>query len=356
MRSLLRVLLASIAAVLALAAPAQARVPAAFFGVMADGPLLSPSTDLAREATLMRGAGVGSARVAFYWTSMQPQAGAPVDFTDTDRIVGALARSHVTVLPILVRAPAWAAGGDTREGAVPDAGAYAAFVAEVVRRYGLHGTFWAQHPGVPAARIRQFQIWNEPDIQRYWEGSPWAPTYVTLLRAARGAIKAIDPGARIVAAGLTNRSWDDLSTLYDAGARGLFDAAAIHPFSARVANVVKIVRLARSAMRAHGDGKVPLLLTEVSWSSGKGRSSFNYGWETTEQGQAAKVREALRALAAQRTRLGIGGVWWYTWLSPAVGDDESFSYSGLRRLSGGRPVNKPAFTAFKQTVRQLRSR
>jgi hypothetical protein len=159
-----------------------------------------------------------------------------------------------------------------------------------------------------------------------------------------------------VAAGLTNKSWEDLGRLYAAGGRGLFDAAAIHPFSARVSNVIKIVRLSREEMRRRGDARVPLLLTEVSWSSGKGRSSFNYGWETSEAGQAAKVRQALTALAAARTKLRIGAVYWYTWLSPDVGDDESFSYSGLRRLRGGRAVSKPAYGAFKQTVKRLRAR
>jgi hypothetical protein len=94
----------------------------------------------------------------------------------------------------------------------------------------------------------------------------------------------------------------------------------------------------------------------VSWSSGKGKSTFNYGWETTERGQATKVRQALNALSKERRRLRIGAVYWYTWLSPAVGDDESFSYGGLRKLRGGRPVSKPALTAFRRTVRRLRSR
>jgi hypothetical protein len=49
-------------------------------------------------------------------------------------------------------------------------------------------------------------------------------------------------------------------------------------------------------------------------------------------------------------------VWWYTWLSPAIGDDESFSYAGLRRLSGDRPVSKPAYAAFRSIVRELRAR
>ena len=357
MRSALRALLLSLAAALALTGPAQAATPSSFFGVMADGPLLGSSANLDQEARLMRGAGAGTVRVAFYWAEMQPQAGQPIDFAESDRRIRAFANANLSVLPILVRSPAWAAGGDSREGAVPDAAAYGTFVGEFVKRYGRNGTFWAENPGVRSKPLRQFQIWNEPDINRYLHaGDAWPQTYVKLLRAGRDAVKAQDAGAQVVAAGLTNKSWQDLDKLYAAGGRGLFDAAAVHPFSARVSNVVKIVRLARGVMRKRGDARKPLLLTEVSWSSGKGESTFNYGWETTERGQATKVREALTALARERTRLRIGAVYWYTWLSPATGDDESFSYSGLRKLRGGKPVSKPAYGAFKSTVKRLRSR
>lgn len=344
------------AVLLSAAAPAFAKTPSSFFGVMADGPLLAPPVDLHRETRLMRGAGVGSIRVAFYWREMQPAQGEPIDFARSDRIVAAAARAGVSALPVLLRAPSWATGGDAREGAVPDAAAYGAFVTEVVRRYGPRGSFWSERRDIRRLPVRQWQVWNEPDIARYWVGQPWGPTYVTLLRAGHAAIKREDSRATVVAAGVTNRSWENLDVLYRAGARGHFDAAAIHPFSGRVANVVELVRRARRTMRHHGDARKRLMLTEVSWSSAAGYATRRNAWETTERGQARRVREVLTALARQRTRLRIGGVWWFTWLSPAVGDTDSFSYAGLRRMRGGRPVSKPAYTAFKQTARRLRSR
>jgi hypothetical protein len=359
-RLLLAALIAATALSGAAASPAVAATPSSFFGVMGDGPLFGPAADLGREAQLMRGAGVGSTRVAFYWRDMQPAQDRPVDWSRTDRIVGAAAAAQIDVFPILLLAPAWATTGETldlpREGAVPDSAAYAQFARDAIRRYGPQGSFWTENPAVPRRPIRAWQVWNEPDIERYWVGEPWAPTYVTLLKAAHAAIKAEDPGATVVAAGLTNRSWEDLALLYEAGGRGFFDAAAIHPFSRRVSNVVKIVGLARAEMRRRGDARVPLVLSEISWSSGKGRSTRNYGWETSERGQAERVTEALTALARERTRLRIASVYWYTWLSPKIGSKDSFSYGGLRRLENGRAVSKPALGAFRKTVRRLRAR
>jgi hypothetical protein len=256
----------------------------------------------------------------------------------------------------VLRTPAWAATDPSNPASPPrNPATYAAFLRALVQRYGPRGTFWGSHPTLPRRPVREWQIWNEPDITKYWAVSgAWAPGYVRLLRAARAALKAADPGARVVLAGLTNRSWVDLRWVYAAGGGRLFDVAAAHPFSRRVANVVKIVDLVRAEMRRHGDARKPLLLTEVSWSSGAGHSTFNYGWETTEQGQAAKVHAALAALAARRARDRIAGVYWYTWLSPAIGDADSFDYAGLRRLDGaGDPVSKPALAAFETTVRAL---
>jgi hypothetical protein len=355
MRAGHRLVLAAVVCALTVAAPASAAAPRGFFGVMLDGPALGEGIDLVDESRLVRANGAGTVRVAFYWRQMQPAEGQPIDFSETDRIVGAAAQAGLRVFPTIVRAPSWATGGDEHEGAVPtDPSTYAAFVAEVVRRYGRNGTFWSLGL-VRKVPITSYQVWNEPDIGRYWNADPWPSSYMRLLRPASAAIKAADPRAQVVAAGLTNESWEDLRKLYAAGARPHIDAAAIHPFSRRPSNVVKIVRLARGVMRRARDGAKPLVLSEVSWSSGKGRSTFNYGWETTEAGQARRIRQILPMLARERRRLRIQSVYWYTWLSPRLGDDESFSYAGLRRLSDeGRPVSKPALRAFRATVRRLR--
>lgn len=338
-------------------AGAAARVPASFFGVMADGPLLggAPGVDLAHELRLMRSSGAGSVRLAVYWSDAQPQPGV-LDFSTADRFMAAAAAARLDVLPVVLRSPAWAAANPSDPASPPrDPATYAAFLRALIQRYGPHGTFWPANPSLPRRPVREWQVWNEPDITKYWSVSgAWAPGYVRLLRVAHAAIRRADPRAKVVLAGLTNRSWIDLRRVYAAGGGRWFDVAAAHPFSRRVANVVKIVDLVRTEMRRHGDARKQLLLTEVSWSSGQGHSTFNYGWETTERGQAARIRSALRALVARRARDRIAGLYWYTWLSPAIGDADSFDYGGLRRLDGaGRPVSKPALAAFRSTARRL---
>jgi hypothetical protein len=341
-------------AALALCSPAAAAVPRSFFGVMSDGPMLAPGTDTGAELALMRASGVGTTRIAVYWRTLEPARGA-VDLAGLDLFVAAAARHELDVLPVVLGTPAWATRDPSDPASPPrDPVDYGHFLTALVARYGPTGAFWQEHPELPRRPIRRWQIWNEPDLGKYWAQKDWAPGYVRLLRVARKAVKAADPSAQIVLAGLTNRSWIDLRRVYDAGGGRLFDVAAAHPFSKRVANVVKIVALVRKEMRRRGDARKPLILSEVSWSSGLHHSTFNYGWEMTEHGQAARLGEALARLAARRRPDRIVAIYWYTWLSPAIGGRDSFDYAGLRRLdAAGHPVSKPALAAFRAVARRL---
>ena len=349
-------LLAALAALaaLTLSSSAAAAVPRSFFGVMSDGPIFTPAVDTGAELALMHASGVGTTRLAVDWRTIEPARGA-TDFAGLDAFVAAAAQQGIEVLPVVLGAPAWAA----RDAAVPsspprDPAEYGRFLTTLIQRYGPAGAFWQEHPQLPRRPVRRWQIWNEPDLGKYWAQKDWAPGYVRLLRAARKAVKTADASAQIVLAGLTNRSWLDLRRVYRAGGGRLFDLAAVHPFSRRVANVLKIVSLVREEMRRHGDAQKPLVLSEISWSSGLGHSTFNYGWEMTERGQAARLGQAVLRLAARRRADHIVALYWYTWLSPAIGGRDSFEYAGLRRLDGaGHPVSKPALVAFRAVARRL---
>jgi hypothetical protein len=105
-------------------------------------------------------------------------------------------------------------------------------------------------------------------------------------------------------------------------------------------------------MRRHGDGALPIWLTELSWPAARGKVPDQFGIEVTDAGQAARLGTVLRLLAAARERLGIQRVFWYTWLSteeaPSV-----FNWSGLRRLRHGKPVSAPALKVYRRWARKL---
>jgi polysaccharide biosynthesis protein PslG len=323
-----------------------------------DGPLTSDPTGLAGEWGLMRPSGVGFVRAAIYWRDFEAQPGVD-DLASTDALVLDAARRGLPLLPVVLGTPRWARLDPENDGSPPaDPATFAHALQVLAQRYGPAGSLWAQHPEVVPRPIRAWQIWNEPNLPGYWSRQPFATAYVALLRAARQALRAVDPGAQVILAGLPNKSWLALRAIYQAGGRGTFDAIALHPYTSHVRYIVSIVRLARQeAIRAH-DGRVPIWLTEVSWPAAAGHDSQAFtGFVVTDRGQASRLSQTFTALAKVRRKLGIARVVWYTWLSAEGRTTPKWAgYAGLRRVrSNGTIVSSPALKAFRQTVARLRA-
>jgi hypothetical protein len=352
-RRLLRALVAA-ALLLALAPAAQARreVPRGWLGVTVDGPMTAGEVR-DEDWDLMAGSGVETARTAFYWSELQP-APDRLELARTDALVLAAARRGIAVLPVVLRAPDWAARTPGDLASPPRSAAdYAAFLQALVARYGPRGSLWSEHTDVRPRPIRAWQIWNEPSLPSYWNEPDWAAGYVRLARAARAALHRADRGAVAVAAGLPNRSWESLRAIYRAGGRGAFDSIAIHPYTSTPANVVRLLRYARREMRRGRDARRPLWVTELSWPASKGVIAGVPGFTTTEGGQASRLRRVVPLLAAARRALHVEIVLWYTWLSADVGSPNAFAYSGLRRLRDGRAISMPSLRAFAGAAERI---
>ena len=356
-------------------AGAAARTPAGFFGTVADRAYADARVDQRSELARMARAGVESLRLPLYWQAIQPypsaiwvpadQAGrfseqvdgVPSDFSALDEVVALAARRRIRILPVVLGSPAWAARDPSSRRRITqprDPAQYARFIGALAARYGNRGTFWAARPDVPPRPVRQWQVWNEPSLDFYWQQQPWAPSYVALLRAAGPAVKAADPGAEVMLGGLTNRSWEDLERIYDAGGKGAFDVLALHPYTFRSRDVVRIVRRNRAVMSRNGDARLPTALTEVGWPAVRGKVPGS-GFTTSAADQRSRLREALPLLTRLRRSLRLDSVYWYTWMTYARSRTDSFEYTGLRTFTtrGGRST--PTLRVFTDTVRRLRA-
>ena len=328
-----------------------AKVPANFFGVMADGPLLYNGFDDQAEFDLMARTGVQTVRMAMPWSAMEPQPG-QYDFSSTDPVVAQAATHGFTELPTVTFAPAWAARHPGASNSPPEGTQnYANFMTTLVQRYGPNGSFWAEHPELPVRPIREWQIWNEPNQPVFnWSDQPFAADYVALLRAARSAVLAGDPGAKIVLSGLVGTSWSALAKVYQAGGKGLFDDVAIHPFTLEPKNVLKILDKVRATMKRYHDSGRKMFITELTWPAAKGFSlTRTYGYETNDAQQARKLGQIIPMLVAARRSLRLERVYWYTWISAAPEPrNDPFSYSGLRQLqnNGTTVQSRPSLAVY----------
>ena len=358
------------------APPVSTAVGPEFVGMNIDGPL-SPigasDADLGAQMQQMVAAGVGTVRVVFDWSYAQPYGrwsqvpadiksqfvndnGIPTRFGDLDEVVTLAAQYGLRLLPIVLYTPGWdAAPHPTDAFASPKKdGPYANFVSDLVDRYGLHGTLW--QTTTPVVPVRMWQIWNEPNIHVFWPKQPFQASYLALLSAAHRAIKEIDPGAKVVLAGLPNFSWRQLAKIYQFhGAKGEFDVVAVHPYTADPNGVITILGYVRQVMNAAGDARKPIIADEVSWPSSLGKTVHNNGLDiaTTEAGQARKIAELLPLLGADRKRLNLLGFYYYTWAGRDDRNGGAFDFAGLFHYGRNAFTAKPAFGAFRTAALAL---
>ncbi len=364
------------AAALALSAPAPAAaaVPRGFIGVTTSPPLLLPVVRFDDEARRMRAAGVESIRTPMDWGNLQPYRnvaaappdfvratkvveGVPTDFRAYDPIVRSAAKRGLEVFPFVIGATRWV--GRTAPDTAAARRAYARLLRALVGRYGSRGTLWAENPGIPKRPIRYWQIWNEYNLKQWWPRQPYPAGVVRLLRASREAIRGADARARIVLGGLPNFSWRELARIYRAGGRGTFDVVAIHPFTLKGNNVVRIARLIRGVARRNHQPHIPIWVTELSWPAARGKTSFNFHFDGSPALQAARIRGTIPALARQRRTLGVQRIFWETWMTEYKDRRAPFDYTGLRKISLSHDWRRatissmPALTVFASTARRL---
>jgi hypothetical protein len=306
----------------------------------------------------MARSGVESKRVAFEWLRAQPSKGGPFVHTKTDRVVRHAANHGVDVLPVVILAPRWARRYQHVAHSPPkNLADYTRYLRALIARYGENGTFWIENPLVPKRPIRQWQIWNEVHLQYQWSiptGHDYAPGYGKLLRASYKTIKAEDPGATVVLAGVTNESWKYLDHMYEKGRiKGAFDAAALHPYTSKADGVITLTKRFRIVMRRYGDAKLPLYITELGLPASKGRIKSKNKLQTTDEGMAAYLARAIKLLVKNQSSsiANVQRVYWYTWAS--IYCCEQFRFTGLVKYDNKETVTPmPALARYTSSAQK----
>jgi hypothetical protein len=331
----LRLVIALLGALAALAAPAAALGSATMFmGAAEDeGRNADPQVAMAKMQ-LAKAAGFDTIRVTALWSA--PMSAVPTDQLQALQSIAAAGvflniRIVATVMPVGSRATPLTAAARTQFGR---------FAADLVRR-------------VPT--IREYIVGNEPNLNRYWlpQFGPngedvAASSYVQLLARAYDLMKAADPDVFIDGGSVSPRGIDrpgtgrdthsptafitDMGTAYRALKRNkpIMDGFAFHPYgensstpptlvhtsgtSLGLADYPKLVGLLGTAFdgTAQKGSKLPILYDEYGVDSQipVAKRSFYGGTEpattkpVTEGVQAAYYDEALRMAACQPTVRG----------------------------------------------------
>lgn len=254
-----------------------------------------------------------------------------------DAFLAEAARRHLRVLATVVDTPCWASsepgkqcppGPSDYQGRYPPTNPqdYAHFLSNLVHHVGH--------------RIQYYEIWNEPNIPRFW-AQPDAVAYTRLLRAAYRAIKAQDPRAQVLAGATSGADGRFVTRMYKAGAKGYFDALSVHPYSGSQApDACSVPRWSfrcgveqiRRVMLQHGDTR-PIWLTELGESVSAGVDPAT---------QARYLTQAFSLI--RRWRYVRGALWYELYDDPSGHDGEHFG------LFQGDLCPRPAAWAFRFSV------
>jgi len=198
-----------------------------------------------REVPLIARLGVSTVRLEFPWFLIEPRRGT-YDWRRSDRIVRTVTRAHLKLQPVLVWTPRWA--GKT-PATPPTAASFSRFAQAFARRY--------------RASIRHIELWNEPDLARYWNGTQAQYVRRVLVPGYR-AIKRGNPRARVILGGpsFADEAW--LHRIYDLGGGRSFDVAAFHDYSGDL-SILEHARVVKAVLRAYGDARKPVWLGEFGF-------------------------------------------------------------------------------------------
>jgi hypothetical protein len=227
------------------------------------------------------------------WTELEPQKGvwnwAPLD--DWVTAAGIRGRTPKQILLTLGQSPQWASSqpdnvnyiGAGAPAPPKDLRDWRNYIRAVGQRY--------------KGRIRNYEIWNEPNDRTYYAGT--VPQLVELTREAYQILKQIDPQNVIVAPVPYETGY--LDQLLQAGMAPWVDVIAFHVYTYTAApeTVGQSLASVRLVMAKNGVSNKPLWDTE-------GASGITSTPE--DQGAAYLVRRYLVDLA-----YGSGRYNWYTW-------------------------------------------
>lgn len=153
-------------------------------------------------------AGIGWIRVDLVWAAVELQPGMR-DWRVYDAIAAEAAERGISVLATIAYTPAWATDGPPLAGVPRDPATWTDFCSRAARRY--------------QGRIAAWEVWNEPNLDKFWAGGQQQYLDV-VLRPCADAIHAADPSARVGGPGLAHTKDGD-SDWYRWLHRTLADAA-----------------------------------------------------------------------------------------------------------------------------------
>jgi len=274
-----------------------------------------------RDLGLIKAMGFTWVKQKFPWREIEGIEKGQFDWYRPDFIVDEAEKAGLKLIVRLDRQPFWSEPLDNQwqdNGPPGDPGDFGDFCGAVAARY--------------RGRIGAYQVWNEPNLGREWGARPPDPAaYTELLKACYTAIKAADPEAIVISAGLAPTGTDSpdampdekyLQGMYDAGAADYFDVLGVNApgykappeLSSTEAEAEEYgggrwfafrhVEDMRALMVANGDGRKQIAILEMGWTTDQVHP--DYAWYAVDEATQADYLVRAYRYAADHWRPWMG--------------------------------------------------
>ncbi len=278
-----------------------------------------------REMAMLSDLGVRFVRMDLFWHEVEREPG-QYDFSAYDALVQTMAERGIRLILILDYGNDLYGGGDAAHASPEGRAAFARFAAAAARRYRDAGIIW--------------EIWNEPNLDKFWHGKPDAQAYAAVAAEVVAAIRRVDPTAWIVGPATSGFPWDYLQALGEAGVLERLDAVTVHPYRPEAPESVweDVVRLRRMLWGLDDRRDLPIISSEWGYASVEGGLS--------EEEQAAYLTRQWLFHFTVDVPLSV----WYDWRNDGDDPRDMEHNFGLVR-SDLEP--KQAYIAARQLVESL---
>ncbi|MCC6904210.1 MAG: hypothetical protein IT326_00105 [Anaerolineae bacterium] len=300
----------------------------------------------------------------FAWRDIEGLAKSSYDWFRTDRIVQQAEQQGLYLLVRIDRPPFWAqadGGATPLENAPP---------ADLQDMEDICYAIAARYKG----RIHAYQVWNEPNLAREWGEQPPDPAaYVRLLERCYVGIKAGDPDALVISAGLAPTGTgfpvampDDeyLQAMYDAGGAQFFDMLGLNApgyaappqtdpavtvsnpeYGGFRWNAFRHVEDMRRIMVANGDAHKQVAILEMGWTTD--RINPDYKWFAVSPQEQAEYLAGAYWYARQHWQPWAGIMTTIYIPDPYWDSSREEYWWGITFPGWPEPIYRPAYFALK---------
>lgn len=208
---------------------------------------------------------------------------------------------------------------------------FAAFAAQTVAHFGSQGIVW--------------ELWNEPDNDRFWPPHANVRAYIAVAGAACQAMRKADPQARIIGPGMADtpgRYGTDkpgfLGMVLRSPLGTCLDAVSVHPYRDGVKPPETVLdaygKLSRFVQTYTPPEKRPLPVLSTEW-----------GFTLTDTSEEEQAAYLLRSFMLN-TMAGVPLSIWYEWRDARSGPDDPEAHFGLLKLDRTPKAAYKALAAF----------